>query len=158
MTNLFSAYLSDPDIIVFVYSSSSLRSTRLQYWRIHVVAHAWLTKIYTKFIKIFYNNWSVCIYRLWLKIYVHVLFEFVYLKLERTAGVSWSLKLSTVVVSITVCGSKFHWIIVRGKYDHLYVSLEVWMCLYVWVWFCLVLLSVCSRICDGMATRQCITL
>ena len=75
---------------------------------------------------------------------------------QRTADVSCSLKQKTegIWTRLSVfIGSWFHCGIVYGKNECLYVSLEVWICLYVRGWYFLVLVSETINMSDGTVTR-----
>jgi len=76
--------------------------------------------------------------------------------LQRTADVSCSLKQTTegIWTRLSVfIGSWFHCGIVYGKNECLYVSLEVWICLYVRGCYFLDLVSENINMSDGTATR-----
>lgn len=55
------------------------------------------------------------------KIVIKIMYikDLIYMRVERTAGVSCSLKASTVGTVTTCDGNKFHWVIVYGKNENL---------------------------------------
>jgi len=76
--------------------------------------------------------------------------------MDESKCVSCSLKLTTegIWTRLSVfIGSWFHCGIVYEKNECLYVSLEVWICLYVRGWYFLVLVSETINMSDGTATR-----
>jgi hypothetical protein len=131
----------------------------------YVQAYCCMHGLYTKMIKKNVpkrnNNDLICIsYTIWYEsklVQKRTFSEENYSRLQGTADVSCSLKQTTegIWTRLSVfIGSWFHCGIVYGKNECiLYVSLEVWVCLYVRGWYFLVLVSETINMSDGTATR-----
>jgi hypothetical protein len=72
---------------------------------------------------------------------------------QQMLAVLWSRRLKVWKRLNVFIGSWFHCGIVYGKNECPYVSLEVWICLYVRGWYFLVLVSEAINMSDGTATR-----